>query len=260
VLALAVPAHAGRRKPHPEPAKIEMPDFRALLADQLGQQADAIATALSTIGDKLAAADEVRLRRLTAAARLVRAPLGPDASDGERMESARRKAAARLLLDRDSAERGLLADEASRLAVARGRIAGAAEDLPKLALPTELARPVGGTIARHFGPFKHDGSHVQLARRGLDFEVDEHAAVIAPAEGTVRYAGPIRGLDHGVILDHGDYYTVVAKLAELSLPVGTHVARGDRLGRASRHRVYLEVRVKLGAGGLPIDPEPLLAH
>jgi septal ring factor EnvC (AmiA/AmiB activator) len=75
----------------------------------------------------------------------------------------------------------------------------------------------------------------------------------------VRYAGPIRGLDHGVILDHGDYLTVVAKLGDLVLPIGTHVGRGDRLGRAAHHRVYLEVRVKVGPGGLPIDPEPLFA-
>ena len=74
----------------------------------------------------------------------------------------------------------------------------------------------------------------------------------------MRYAGPIRGLDHGVILDHGDYLTVIAKLGELTLPIGTHVARGDRLGRAAHHRVYLEVRAKIGPGGLPIDPEPLL--
>ena len=259
VLALALPAQAGRRKLRVAPAaKLEMPDFRALLAGELGEESDAIATALATIGDKLAAADDVRLHRLIAAARLLRTAPGPDASEAERMDAARKRAAAHLLLDRDAAERGLLADEASRLAVARGRIAGAAEQLPDLALPAEIARPTGGTIARHFGAFEHDRSHAQLARRGLDFEVDEHAPVIAPADGIVRYAGPIRGLDHGVILDHGAYYTVIAKLGDLSLPVGTHVARGDRIGRAARHRVYLEVRVKLGPGGLPIDPEPLL--
>ena len=74
----------------------------------------------------------------------------------------------------------------------------------------------------------------------------------------MRYAGAIRGLDHGVILDHGDYLTIVAKLGEVAIPVGTRVTKGDRIGRAARSRVYLEVRAKVGAGGLPIDPEPLL--
>ena len=62
-----------------------------------------------------------------------------------------------------------------------------------------------------------------------------------------------------MILDHGAYVTVVGKLAEVALPVGAPIAAGDRIGRAARHRVYLEVRVKLGPGGLPIDPEPLFA-
>jgi septal ring factor EnvC (AmiA/AmiB activator) len=74
----------------------------------------------------------------------------------------------------------------------------------------------------------------------------------------VRYAGPIRGLDAGLVIDHGDYYTVIGKLGDLGVPVGAPVTRGDRIGRAARHRVYFEVRVKLGAGGRPIDPEPLL--
>ena len=59
-------------------------------------------------------------------------------------------------------------------------------------------------------------------------------------------------------IHHGAYLTVIAKLGEVALPIGASIAAGDRLGRAARHRVYVEVRVKLGPGGLPIDPEPLL--
>ena len=63
-----------------------------------------------------------------------------------------------------------------------------------------------------------------------------------------------------MIIDHGDYLTVIAKLGDARGPDRRAASRrGDRLGRAARHRVYLEVRVKLGPGGLPIDPEPLLA-
>ena len=84
-------------------------------------------------------------------------------------------------------------------------------------------------------------------------------AAIAPADGVVRYAGPIRGLDHGVILDHGDYFDRHREARRCSRsPVGARSHQGDRLGLRARHRVYLEVRVKLGPGGLPIDPEPLL--
>lgn len=234
------------------------PDPRTQLAEQIAAEAATLVKTLATVDSKLADADETRLRRVRAAMRILHAPLAADATPEERFAAARRRAAARLLLARDASERGLLAIEAQHLRAAEVLTNEAAARIPAITLPEQLLRPAHGKIAHHFGTYEHERAKVLLSRRGLDFEVDDHAAAFAPAGGIVRYAGPIRGLDHGVILDHGDYFTVVAKLGELAIPVGTHVARGDHLGRARRHRVYLEVRVKVGPGGLPIDPEPLL--
>ena len=173
------------------------------------------------------------------------------------MAVARGRAAAKLLLERDAGERTLLVDEAARLRAARSRVGSDLARLPALAFPVELARPAPGKIVRHFGTLVHERSKATLSRRGIDLEVDDHRPVTAPAAGTVRYAGPIRGLDQGVIIDHGTYVTVLAKLSDVTLPIGTPLAAGDRIGRAARHRVYFEVRIKLGPGGIPIDPEPL---
>ena len=227
---------------------------RAGLGRQLGDETAAIDRALAAVGDKLTAAEAARSQRLAAALRAARAAPSDDSA-----AVARRRAAARLLLDRDRGERALLTDEIARLRGAHDRIGGETARLPVIALPGELARPAAGKIARHFGSLEHERSKATLSRRGIDIEVADHAVVVAPAAGTVRYAGPIRGLDRGAILDHGDFVTVVAKLGDVALPVGAQVAAGDALGRAARHRVYLEVRVKLGPGGLPVDPEPLLA-
>jgi septal ring factor EnvC (AmiA/AmiB activator) len=233
-------------------------DGRTTLAHQLAQEIQTIEKTLATVAEKLTAADSTRLQRVRAAYRILRAPL-TDASATDRMASARRRAAARLLLDRDRDERDLLVTEIARLHAAHTAKLEASAQVPTITLPEEIARPVRGSILRRFGTLEHEPSRTTLSRRGLDFDVEINAPASAPADGVVRYAGRIRGLDHGVILDHGDYLTVVAKLAEVAIPVGTHVERGDRIGRASRSRVYLEVRAKVGAGGLPIDPEPLLA-
>jgi murein DD-endopeptidase MepM/ murein hydrolase activator NlpD len=229
---------------------------RAALSRQLADQAASVDRALAAVGDKLTGVEAARTRRLAAALRLVRTD--PDPAD-DAAAVARRRAAARLLLERDLDERALLIDERTRLDAARDRVAGDLARLPAVALPGELARPAPGRIARHFGTLEHERSKATLSRRGIDLEVDDHSPVTAPAAGTVRYAGPIRGLDQGVIIDCGDFVTVVGKLGEVAAPVGAPIAAGDRLGRAARHRVYLELRVKLGPGGLPIDPEPLLA-
>lgn len=225
------------------------------LAVQLDDETAATDRAIAVVVDRLAAAQVTRSKRLRAAYRLIHAAPGGDA-----MGEARLRAAARLLLDRDGGERALLADEIAQLRAAHDRIARDAARLPSITLPDGLAPPAPGKIARHFGTLEHERSKATLSRRGIDIEVDDRSAVTAPAAGTVRYTGPIRGLDQGVIIDHGSYVTVLAKLAEIALPVGAPLAAGDRVGRAVRHRVYFEVRVKLGPGGLPIDPEPLLAR
>jgi septal ring factor EnvC (AmiA/AmiB activator) len=257
VLALALPAEAKRHKQEPPPPP---PDPRPALSDQLAAESTALGQAMGTVADKLARAEQLRLRHLRAAARILHAPLPADATPDDRMAFARRRAAARLLLDRDLGERALLAQESARLHAADIRLTHDTSDLAALSPPAELAWPARGTVTRHFGPFEHERSRATLSRRGIDLEVDDHAPAVAPADGIVAYAGPIRGLDHGVILDHGDYLTIVAKLSEPSLPVGAHVVRGDRIGRAARHRIYLELRAKIGPGGLPVDPEPYLAR
>lgn len=235
-------------------------DPRAALTEQLTEEQETIERTLVIVDGKLGDAEATRLRRVRAAYRILRAPLPEGASATDRMASARRRAAARLLLERDRDERDLLADEAAMLRRAQTTTLAATSKISSITLPESIAAPARGSIVRTFGTILHDRSKATLARRGIDFDVEAAAPVSAPADGIVRYAGPIRGLDHGVILDHGDYLTVVGKLAELAIPVGTQVSRGDRIGRAARQRVYLEVRVKLGPGGLPIDPQPLLAQ
>jgi septal ring factor EnvC (AmiA/AmiB activator) len=258
-LALLLLASLADAKPKPHPVAPPAPDAHDALAKQLAAETDTLHTTIATVGDKLHAADIVRLHRIHAAIRLLHAPLPDAASADERMAAARRRAAARLLLERDASERDLLAAETAHLHDAERVVAAAAEKLPTVALPQTLVVPAKGKVSRGFGEYVHSRSNATLSRRGIDLDVDDRAPAVAPADGIVRYAGPIRGLDHGVILDHGDYLTIVAKLGELTLPLGTHVAAGDRLGRAAHRRVYVEVRVKIGPGGLPIDPEPLFA-
>ena len=243
---------------HAEPAAPDAPAPREALAAQLAEQGAVIATTHVTITDKIAALDKVRVARMRAAYRVLRAPLPSHATVGDRMAAARKRAGARMLIARDRDERVLLVDELALLAQANERTVTATAALPSIALPTQLGWPAVGTIARRFGTIEHERSKTRLARRGVDIEVEAKAPAKASAAGRVRYAGPIRGLDLGVIVDHGDYLTVVGKLGELAVAPGATVAQGDKLGRAARHRIYLEVRAKIGAGGLPIDPQPLL--
>jgi murein DD-endopeptidase MepM/ murein hydrolase activator NlpD len=229
-------------------------DTRTQLSQQLTDESASIDSAVATVVDKLLIVDADRTKRLAAAYRTLKS----QANDS--MTLARRRAAARLLVRRDLDERQLLASELTELREARARVTTEVARVPEIVLPTDLSRPANGAVARKFGTFQHERSKAMLSRRGIDIEVESKSPVIATADGIVRYAGPIRGLDKGIIIDHGSFFTVIAKLGELAVPMGVPVKRGDRVGRAARHRVYVEVRVKIGPSGLPIDPEPLFAR
>ena len=257
MLVAAILSAGAEAHPNDGPART-VSDPRAALEKQLAAETDTLAKTIATVDDKLHAADLVRAQRVRAAIpdSCTRPAPTPHPASARPRPAAERPRGCWSSATRSSAA----CSPTRRLAAAAppsSVITVAAERVPTVALPTSVQVPAKGTIARHFGEYQHERSGATLSRRGVDLEVEGHAPAVAPADGIVRYAGPIRGLDHGVILDHGDYLTVVAKLGDLTLPIGTRVARGDRLGRAAHHRVYFEVRVKVGPGGLPIDPEPL---
>lgn len=237
---------------------------RADLRDDLRTQLDAewsVATRThDTVQGKLDARTAERAQRARAAYRLLRDPsASPWVDPAVRMASLRRRAAARHLLAIDRAEVSLLADEIVRVDAGAARLAAERALIETIAIPAPgLAWPAKGDVTRHFGTFVHADSGATLSRRGLDLDVRAHAEAHAVADGVVRYAGPIRGLDAGVVVDHGAFWSVTAKLGELGVTAGDHVVRGQRLGDADTHRLYLELRVPIGPGGLPIDPEPLL--
>ena len=223
------------------------------------QQLAVVERTRATVLGKLAEAKTARAARVRTAYRVLReqATVGSDVAQW--LDGARKRAAARLLLDRDRSEVLLLANESQQLALAQIRIAADSVRAATAPLPSKLRWPVdSGEVVRGFGPFIHERSKATLSRHGVDIDVEQAAAVHAMADGTIRYLGEMRGLDRGIIIDHGDYLTVIGKLApqgdDATLVVGSKVTRGQIIGHAARERVYFEVRVAVGPGGTPITP------
>ncbi len=76
------------------------------------------------------------------------------------------------------------------------------------------------------------------------------------------HAGPLRGYQALVVLDHGKgLFTVYGHLEQLAVKRGQRVAQGARLGRATyqpvdqAYNVYFEIRLR----GRPDDPLRWLA-
>jgi len=200
-----------------------------------------------------------RVRALYKLSRAGSAPLWVDA--GERGSMLRRRGAARRILVRDLQELEILREELEVVLTARSRLQ-TARTLAEDAVRPErgsLIRPVRGAVVSSFGRYRGRRSKTRLTNRGIKLASRQGKPVRAPHAGRVDYAGPLRGLDTVVVIARDDgVRSVVGKLGEAAVAVGDDIAAGDEIGTAAGRRIYLEVRIDVDAGGLPIDPAPLL--
>jgi septal ring factor EnvC (AmiA/AmiB activator) len=134
----------------------------------------------------------------------------------------------------------------------------AAQQIPSdpTALRGKLPPPVPGTVVAKFGQ-QDPRYQLKKFQRGIAIRVAEGAAVNAVAGGSVVHAGPFRGFQELVVLDHGKgLYTVYGHLENLTVQKGQWVVGATALGKATylpedeAYTVYFEIRVN----GKPEDP------
>ena len=114
----------------------------------------------------------------------------------------------------------------------------------------------GNVIVGFGGENPGDTSGAGLHSRGIVYATDGHAAVTAPAGGTIEFAGAVDTLGKVVIVNIGNGYRVVLTgLDQVSVRTGQRVEADDRLGampgvgRQTSH-LYMELR----CGEEPVNP------
>lgn len=134
--------------------------------------------------------------------------------------------------------------------------------------PAELARPFGearglmalpvaGRLVQRFG---EPDDQAQPAK-GMIYESRSGAAVVAPYDGRILFAGPFRGYGLILIIEHGEgYHSLLSGLGRIDGGVGQWVLAGEPVGAMvqateGNPRLYLELRRQ----GHPINPQPWLA-
>ncbi len=201
-----------------------------------------------------------RLRAFSKLARPGRARLWVE--PGERMVELARRAAMGRLLRRDLRELAILRSERDAAVAARdrmrGEIGGPPPDAP---LPGSLVRPIRRARVRaSFGMRRHRASGRDLSARGVELAARPGDDVLAVADGSVRWSGPLAGGQQAVLVDHPGFVSVLVGLAAVRVTLGQAVTAGEVLGAAAGGELHLEIRLRTGAFGHPIDPAPLLAR
>jgi murein DD-endopeptidase MepM/ murein hydrolase activator NlpD len=226
-----------------------------------------LAAAERTI-ELVAARDREHRARLAARLRAVRKLAQPGrarlwAEPGARMEWLARRAALARVLRRDLRELVILRHERDAAVAARDRVRGEiGGPEPASPAPRSLVRPVrGARIRAGFGLRNHGGSGRQISARGVELAARTGDRVLAVAAGAVRWTGPLAGgRQVAVLVDHPGFLSVLVGLAAVRVTPGQAVAAGEVLGDAAGDALHLEIRLRTGAFGHPVDPAPLLAR
>ncbi len=117
------------------------------------------------------------------------------------------------------------------------------------ATATSFQLPVTGRTIAGFGEIGEGG----VRSSGISLSPRDGAQVIAPAGGRVAFAGPYRGYDRIVIIEHdGGWTSLVTGLARTDVAVGDDLVTGSPLGVAGSQGpvVTLEIR----RNGTPVNP------
>lgn len=108
--------------------------------------------------------------------------------------------------------------------------------------------PVTGTLVTGLGELSTSGARA----KGLTLRTQPQAQVVAPRAGRIVFAGPFRGYNQIVIVDHGGGWTsLVTGLASLAVRVGDRVIDGSPLGQTGRGTPM--VSLELRRSGNPVD-------
>ena len=116
----------------------------------------------------------------------------------------------------------------------------------------KLNQPVRGRVVVHFG----EKTALGLKSDGWRIRTRGAALVMAPADGTVKFADSFRGFGRVLIISHKNgYNTVMTNLGDIDVMVEQDVLAGEPVGRMNPNKpeMYLEVR----RGNAAVDPARL---
>jgi septal ring factor EnvC (AmiA/AmiB activator) len=164
----------------------------------------------------------------------------------EKLEAERKAALARQHAE-EAARRQ--AAEAERERRAKDKVAG----LKRAPTPPQLGgmvAPVGGSVVTRYG----EADEVGAVSRGLTYRGRAGGPVVAPADGSVMFAGPFKGYGLLLILEHPNgYHSLLAGMGRIDAKVGQRVLGGEPVGLLSGDgapTLYFELR----RGGQPVNP------
>lgn len=122
----------------------------------------------------------------------------------------------------------------------------------------KLSWPAKGYISGKFGNQRHPTlKNVKINNNGIDITSTQSAPVTVVADGVVIGITSIPGYDNMVIVQHGDYYSVYSKLAQVVVKKEDSLKAGQTLGRLNTSAAP-ELHFEFWKGKKKLDPQQWL--
>lgn len=121
-----------------------------------------------------------------------------------------------------------------------------------------------GTIIGFFGLHKHPVANVMVENNGIDIQTNAGATVRAVFNGTVSGIFYVPGSGQNVIVQHGDYYSVYANLASVSVRKDQAVSTKQTIGVVGNNDdgvpvINFQIWKSTGHGSTKLNPQSWIA-
>ena len=118
-----------------------------------------------------------------------------------------------------------------------------------------------GFISSRFGKQPHPVlKGIMVDNQGVDIQTNKDALVKSVFEGKVATVAFVPGMNSVVILQHGDYYTLYAKLKKVNVKKGQLIAKGAQIGEVFTDAEGVsEVQFQVWKSSNKLDPAKWLS-
>ena len=105
----------------------------------------------------------------------------------------------------------------------------------------QLPAPVSGRVLTRYGESRKNRMGVEAVSSGIVIEAPDGTKVKAIFEGTVHYAGYLRGYGNTIIVNHGfNYYSVTSRIEKILKEEGDTVTAGEDIGVTGETATLME--------------------
>lgn len=117
-----------------------------------------------------------------------------------------------------------------------------------------------GFISDHFGRKPHPVLHgIFVENQGVDIQTNAGEGVRTVFDGIVQDVASMPGMNNVVAIQHGDYFTVYAKLKSVSVRVGQHVKAREAIGTVATDKNGVsEIQFQIWKEFTKLNPESWL--